>query len=152
MAKKCKENKSELFYTLTEIGLVAEDWTITEMVEQFRAFVDILEAVAKRNGEDCETIELGGKLPYSVAKLKHKTYYEDGEDHEEVINVIVSGAIQSRVKGEWSTTYHIDGTLLEFAKSGKTIKEYLIEKTEKDRERFGMLYGQEEADNAENNI
>ena len=71
MVKKCKKNESELYYTLTRIGLAAEDWTITEMAEHFRAFADILEAIAKRNGEDCETIVFDGELPYLLAILKH---------------------------------------------------------------------------------
>lgn len=69
MAKKRKKNKSELSYTLTKIGLVAEGWTVAEMAEHFRVFADILEVIAKRNGEDCETIEFDGKLPYPLAIL-----------------------------------------------------------------------------------
>lgn len=151
MKKKRKKKKSELSYTLTEIGLVAEDWTITEMAEHFRAFADILEVVAKRSGEDCKTIKFDGEYPYPLAILKHENYYKDGSKTETFSNGILAGAVRSRVEGEWSTTYRIGETLLEFAKSGKTLKKYLIEKAEEVWEGLKMLQGQEKG-NAENNL
>ena len=153
MAKKCKKNKSELSYTLTEIGLVAEDWTITEMAERFLVFTSILKAVASRRGECCEYITFDGKLPYPLAILEHENYYKDRSKVKTMSNGWVTMAEQVLDDdGEWLTMYHIGEDLLQFARSGKTLKKYLIEKTEKDLERSEMLHRQEEADNAENNI